>query len=203
MEGGERLSFPFNDLRVYMSLSLCIIFHLQAIIDTGSTGLIFPRKTFDAFKRLLERDYCHIPGICIDDIGRKATQEGPGGADQQRMNNQTWSAPIAPRTIFDENSLIAFEKSELDQLPILTIILSGGLRLNVGPDQYMARQREVDDDGLPYYALAITTIKGFEKLFVLGESLLNQYYVEFDRTKHRLGFAHSVMNCSQALTAIQ
>lgn len=175
--------------------------------------MIFPRKTFDSFKNLLKMNYCHLPGICNEGGGGGGTDVAGGGVggmgginnyDQESSSSmEAWSAPMGQKSIFDDGAMISYDKSQLDQLPTLTIILSEGPRLTVEPDQYMAQQEDLDADGLPYYALAITTIKGFEKLYVLGESLLNHYYVEFDRTKHRLGFANAVANCTQAVTATQ
>lgn len=54
-----------------------------------------------------------------------------------------------------------------------------------------------------YYCLmmagGLPTTSADDEMFLIGEALLNRYYIEFDRQKLRLGLAEAVADCASAL----
>jgi hypothetical protein len=139
------------------------------IIDTGTTGVLVPSHVYGSFREHLEANYCHVPHVCAEEEG--------------------------DRTIFDDycytdpDGLFA-------SLPPLRLVVSEGddsAALVLTARQYM--QSVLEDDGMTAYCLRISD--GDE--FLIGEVLLNKYYLEFDRAKRRLGFAASVADCARAI----
>lgn len=42
-------------------------YYRRAIVDSGTTLIVFSHQTFDAFKRQLQSKYCDVPGLCGPD----------------------------------------------------------------------------------------------------------------------------------------
>jgi hypothetical protein len=137
-----------------------------AIIDTGATGLFFPKSAYLELKTYLQTHYCHVPFIC----GPEATplpaaatapavaataqkHEGEPHRSLRRRHHHRRRHPSSqdeegreegwhmhPTTIFDEEVWAKYDEETLALLPTLVIRLEdGGVELRLTPKQYLIR----------------------------------------------------------------
>jgi hypothetical protein len=139
------------------------------IIDTGTTDLYMPASVYQSFKAHLQKHYCHIQGVC-----------GHSG-----------------HTIFDGVAFLDPDHT-LFALPSLQLVMNNkdNFALKLSPQQYV-RRWVIEESGAEAYWLAIYPWE--RDSFLIGEVLLNKYYLEFDRVKRRMGFATSVADCAGAI----
>lgn len=105
------------------------------------------------------------------------------------------------------HSIVPLTDEELARLPTLTLKFPGGPALELQGKDYMLRAKDEEiemadvdidpDDKRVYYRLAIdyTEAKGF---FLLGQTVLRNFYTEFDVDNKRVGFAPAVADCVKA-----
>jgi hypothetical protein len=148
----------------------------SVIIDTGTSGVIVPSYVYANFKAHLQTHFCHIPYVC--------------------------SGEPSDRTIFDD-ICVSDPDSVFAALPSLHVVLDAksNFALELTARQYM--QQVSDETGTVFYCFALAgglpISDGEDDLFLIGEVLLNKYYLEFDRVKRRMGFATSVADCAGSL----
>lgn len=105
---------------------------------------------------------------------------------------KTWFAPGYCASLSDE---------EVAMLPNITIVLAGGVELTIEPELYMLRYEQPSSflwGNEVYRCLGITYLPGLDKMHnnvILGDTVCQAYYVEYDRENERLGFARS-RNCA-------
>ena len=80
-------------------------------------------------------------------------------------------------------------------LPPFKMELPNGVTLEVDAKDYLL---QVEYMGRTYSCMTIFGWEDNDELFLVGENILQHYYVEFDRQNKRLGIAESVDTCYQA-----
>lgn len=136
-----------------------------AIIDTGATGLYFPRSAYLKLKTYLQRHYCHVPFICgplptptpeLSDSeaaavkGKQQERDNSHRALRSRRHHRHHQQPSQeeaqdedeppPSTIFESNIWAKYDEATVARLPTLTIRLEdGGVELRLSPQQYLIR----------------------------------------------------------------
>ncbi len=183
--GGERLSLPTFS---------------NGIVDSGTTVLVTTTKAYQTLKTHFQSKYCDVPLLCP----QSQDQYRASAARMIRLNNTrnrfyedeieddgTWFSPAA---------CVSLPQEYVDMLPSLTLVLEGGVRLSVDPDEYMLKVEVQDSWWLgphTYRCLGIQPLPGMERLpnnVIIGDTVLQKYYYEIDREKNRVGFAKS-KNC--------
>ena len=144
----------------------------MAVMDTGTTGLFLPKPMYNQFKSLLQTQYCDIPYICTS-----------------RRNKVT---------LFDD-SCGPIAEEQLSTLPDIIITLQSGAELVIDPLHYTMRlaHKSPTVNGLYYFCLQVFSMENNSgNVVLMGEAVLMNWYVEFDRKERRLGFARSIGNCT-------
>ena len=185
-----------------------------AVLDSGTTGLFFSAGAFAFFRATLQARFCHVPYICLGSDGGATTAnkgERAGQTPRKRLragqkrgeDDEDNARATTATTIFDgDDALVPFTEEDLAQLPTLTLLLQperagdAPVRLEVAPAKYLARIH--DGEGTALYALSISAVGdedggGDGSGYLLGQALLNNYFVEFDRQGKRVGFAPAVV----------
>lgn len=170
-----------------------------AVLDTGTTGLVFPPEAFAFFRQTMQAHFCHIPYVCppTSSLSVSSSKRLRAGTGKQHLEGLETDKSTKPTTIFDDDddTWVPWEPEVIAQLPTLTFLLhpetmgESPVRLEMGPEQYISKAYDDDETRKGemrfYYALDIT--KGNE--YVLGETLIHKHFVEFDRERKRAGFA--------------
>lgn len=185
-----------------------------AVLDSGTTGLFFSAGAFAFFRATLQARFCHVPYICLRSDGGTTAADKSGRAGQtpktrlragqkRGAEDEDTAGATTARTIFDgDDAWVRFTEEDLAQLPTLSLLLhperagDAPVRLEVGPAKYLARIH--DGEGTALYALSIGAVGDEEgggdgSGYLLGQALLNDYFVEFDREGKRVGFAPAVV----------
>lgn len=130
--------------------------------------------------------------------GKQAAHEGglgDGGDDfDDEYAGSTWFAPGMCATL---------PEKVIAMLPSISIVLKNGVKLTVGPEDYMLRYElpsQYPWNTMVYRCLGMTPLPGLslmENNVIIGDSWLQKFYVEYDRENMRVGFAPS-KNCVKA-----
>jgi Eukaryotic aspartyl protease len=106
--------------------------------------------------------------------------------------NETWFAPGYCASITD---------TDVSNLPDISILLKNGVVLTITPEDYMLKYTSPShyawSTPIVYRCLGITALPGLEQMennAIIGDVVLQKYYVEYDRDAMRVGFAPS-HNC--------
>ena len=161
----------------------------NTILDTGTTGLLLPYTIFREWKAYIQDNYCHIPFVCNNFIGPNIF------SDTCIANDVEDVSPFLASFGFMGESDDATSNSMLG-LPPFTMELANGVKLEVDAKDYLL---QVDYMGRTYSCMTIFGWEDNDELFLVGENILQHYYVEFDRQNKRLGIAESVDKCYQAV----
>lgn len=153
-----------------------------ALVDTGSSLAFVPQDMLQAMAKALLQNpqYCGgeapVPYLCPTEAN--------------------------PLTIFDAKgeAPLPWNTTDIARLPALTVTLPGGATLELRGEDYMQPIETAGDAGagLAYYYFALQPLQRPDR-FLLGQVVLRRYYVEFDVTSTRVGFAPAVPDCHRAV----
>lgn len=171
----------------------------SAIIDSGTTLIVISHPTYSALRDYFQSHYCNVPGLCPDGQSRQLVPHPYFPLHQRFSENKnitkdSWEEPSrsASSTWFRPGYCVHLTKSELNLLPTISIALDG-YTLEAEPEVYMIPhyitrgfQKKL------YYCLGIQPLSGLESFpndVIIGDAILQKYFVEYDRENSRLGFA--------------
>eukprot|EP00871_Galdieria_phlegrea_P003153 jgi/Galph1/3839/GphlegSOOS_G2496.1 len=154
-----------------------------AVVDTGTTTLVLDSKYFKLVENQFQKRFCDIPNICSNSSSSETIFSGGGGA------------------------CALFSNNDIEKLPNITIELATSFRIELSPKDYMI-QVPLSELGSPNstfsndlkldgqteaYCLAILDFPGLESSegysMILGDTVLEKFYVVFDRKQLKVGFA--------------
>lgn len=195
----------------------------DGIVDSGTTVLVVAPRAYHALRKYFQTHYCNVPGLCA-----KAAHGGAGRGHtardvdiihvspeqaalvwQHRMQNVTREAgeddDFAPdedsgRTWFAPGYCAMLTDADVAKLPSISIVLAGGVQLEVSAEDYMLRYEQPSQypwTRIEFRCLGIAPLPGLgdmENNVIIGDTWLQKFYVEYDRENMRLGFAPSE-NC--------
>lgn len=158
-------SFPLIGNMMIDEHELILPSYHRAIVDSGTTLVVFSKATFEKFKRHLQTNYCDVPGLCA-----------PGG--------QSWFRPAHCAEISVE---------DLNKMPTITIKLKG-FDVILKPQDYMINYASKGDDFWCVGIMALNAMSGGVDV-ILGNTVMKKYVTIHDRENKRIGFAESDRNC--------
>lgn len=177
----------------------------SGIVDSGTTVLVVTVAAYKAIKKHFQTHYCEVPGLCppktegdvsrtveVDGLLRKARKPFSKVSHGVEENDSTWFSPVNCMALSDES---------LKMLPNISMVLEGGVKLEIEPDVYML-QFEVESKSpwskpFVYRCLGLVPLAGLEHYsndVIIGDAVLQRYFFTIDREKSRVGFARS-KNC--------
>lgn len=171
----------------------------SGIVDSGTTLVVVSEKTYKALRDFFFAHYCNVPGLCPHSVSRQIIQHpyfphaSQSTIRSERKTAQTSTTSRAePTTWFEPGYCVRLDKSDLELLPTISIRLDG-YKLDIEPEVYMIQhyitrgfQKKL------YYCLGIQPLAGLEAFpndVILGDTVLQKYFVEYDRENGRIGFA--------------
>lgn len=176
----------------------------NAIVDSGTTLIAVTPKAYDTLKAHFQTYHCDVPGLCTTKASRqlyestdimKADISDPSTMPRlesaERVQAQTWFSPGYCARLSDQHIAL---------LPNVTIRLDKGIELVIEPELYMLKYETTTMmgwDRTVYRCLGITPLDGLELMsnnVILGNTVLQKYFVEYDRENDRIGFAEA-RNC--------
>ena len=107
----------------------------------------------------------------------------------------TYHAVLSSDT--DSEIYLPFNATDIARLPTLTFTLPNGPILELKGEDYLCKEGEDPDTGLPLYWLVLRQGSSFSS-FLMGQALLRKLYAEFDAENGRMGFATPVADCQKA-----
>lgn len=176
----------------------------SGIVDSGTTVLVVTVAAYRAIKKHFQTNFCSVPGLCppkdvsrtvkVDGLLRKAREpisKVSHGLNEDD-NDDTWFSPV---------NCMALSSESLKLLPNISIVLEGGVTLEIEPDVYMLKF-EVESKSpwakpFVYRCLGLVPLAGLEHYsndVIIGDAVLQRYFFTIDREKSRVGFARS-KNC--------
>lgn len=168
----------------------------NGIVDSGTTLLIVSQRTYDALRVYFQSNYCNVPGLCPQSDSREIVPHPyyphPSSTEEDIVSSSTKQSANREATWFTPGYCVALPEKYLDLLPVISIHLRG-YTLDIGPRVYMIPH--YIQHGLTkklYYCLGIAPLAGLERLpndVIIGDTVLQKYFVEYDRENNRLGFA--------------
>lgn len=174
----------------------------NTIIDSGTTLVIISNPTYDALKEYFSTNYCNVPGLCVDKPHTKEIIRHPHypHPDVDHMDAAPTNVSITGRETvrsiswFTPGYCVDFDEKDLNLLPTISIHLNG-VTLDLESNVYMVPH--YIQHGFTkklYWCLGIAPLAGLAALpndVIIGDTVLQKYFVEYDREKGRLGFAKS------------
>lgn len=137
----------------------------RAIVDSGTTLVVFSHATFDAFKHHLQSKYCHVPGLCA-----------PG--------KQSWFRPAHCTKIADKDRA---------KLPTIRFAAKGFV-ITLTPDDYLINYASKGPEYWCVGIMALDAMSGGVDV-ILGNTVMKKYVTVYDRENERIGFAESDTKC--------
>lgn len=136
-----------------------------AVVDSGSTSLLFEREIFKAIQANFQRDYCHLPGVCTEPS--VVAEPASGGIMGERPCLR--AMPLA------------------SEWPTLQLELGPTLTLHLPPHLYFVRSGSQFCYGID------ATPETAGRVNIFGDTLLRGFYTVYDHTNLRVGFAQQNM----------
>lgn len=183
----------------------------DAIVDSGTTVLVMTPKAYNAIKKYFQDNYCDVPGLCVNESGKQVTSahviKKPGEVQKEEVADLSLSerASSDDRSWFSPGYCVLLDDKHLKMLPNITIGLQNGVKLILDPETYMLKYEVISTfpwEKVVYRCLGMSFLEGLEKMennAILGNTVLQKYFVEYDRKKDRLGFAIA-KNCIDSST---
>lgn len=165
----------------------------DTIVDSGTTVLVLAPKSYQAIKTHFQQNYCAVPGLCI------SREDSPSARVVERISdgNSTKFESIRAESHswFEPGYCVRLDSRHLKMLPDITIMLDNGVKLDIDPETYMLKYETTVMFGwerVVYRCLGISYLAGLERMennAILGNTVLQKYFVEYDRENDRIGFA--------------
>lgn len=160
---GEKSVFGHADSS--SSSSSAMPYDTTAVVDSGSTSLLFARNIFDAIQASFQRDYCHLPGVCAT----PSVIAEPANGGIQGARPCLRAMPLA------------------SEWPTLQLELGPSLTLHLPPHLYFVRA------GSDFCYGIDATPASAGNINIFGDTLLRGFYTVYDHTNLRVGFAQQNM----------
>jgi Eukaryotic aspartyl protease len=124
--------------------------------------------------------------------------------DDGVLNEQDDTIAGADESWFAPGYCASISDADVANLPNISILLKNGVALTIAPEDYMLKYSAPSwyswSAPVVYRCLGITALPGLERMennAIIGDVVLQKYYVEYDRDAMRVGFAPS-RNCVHA-----
>lgn len=137
----------------------------RAIVDSGTTLIVFSHATFEKFRSYLQTKYCDVPRLCA-------------------KGKQMWFRPAHCTTLSEEDRA---------KLPTLKFGVQG-FDITLTPEDYLINYKSKGPDTWCLGIMALDAMSGGVNV-ILGNTVMKKYVTIYDREKKRVGFAESDTNC--------
>lgn len=194
--GGEKVKVPsFSD----------------AIVDSGTTVMVITPNAYNAIKAHFQDNYCDVPGLCVSKSGKQVTAaqviKKPGLAEKEKVAHMSSSEreSSGDPSWFSPGYCVRLDDKHLKMLPNITVGLDNGVKLVLDPETYMLEYEITSTfpwEKVTYRCLGIAFLEGLQHMennAILGNTVLQKYFVEYDRENDRIGFAVA-KNCLNSST---
>ena len=167
----------------------------NAIVDSGTTLLIMTAKAYKAFRRYFQSNYCHVPGLCPGKVVVPPSHiiRVPGSIAHERAR-LTNTSKASSNSWFTPGYCVRLTPAQVAMLPPIDIVLEGGVVLRLEPEDYMLEYQQANTLGPAtiFRCLGFSYLEAlemFDNNVILGNTVLQKYFVEYDRANDRIGFA--------------
>lgn len=163
----------------------------DAIVDSGTTVLVMTPKAYNDVQRFFQANYCQVPGLCPQSTQRHRTIIRIPGTIAAQLTVSQAEQP----TWFTPGYCVKLSDREIAMLPTIEIVLDNNVKLTLEPDLYMLKYEVPSSFGLQsnlFRCLGFTYLEGMDGLgnnVIIGNTVLQKYFVEYDRQNDRVGFA--------------
>lgn len=171
----------------------------HAIVDSGTTVMVVTNRAFKALKHHFQSNYCNVPGLCVHQPSSLTQQQSTSNVlPRHLVSGHTTLSNSSTRVSaswFDPYFCANLEDRHIAMLPDIVIKLENNVRIVLEPDVYMIKYEKADTFGfrkIVYRCLGISSFQGMDLVpnnVILGNTVLQKYFVEYDRENSRLGFA--------------
>ncbi|CAN8074691.1 unnamed protein product [Agarophyton chilense] len=175
----------------------------KGIVDSGTTVLVVTTSAYGKIRSYFQSNFCNVPGLCSGGYSRLSKDTGVLNRDDIDIihRNQNSTTRADDQTWFQPGRCARLNDRHIAMLPTLTIMLDNAINLELEPNEYMLRYESESknpfDGKVVYRCLGISYLKNLEQMgndVILGDTVLQKYYVEYDRENERIGFAEA-RNC--------
>lgn len=176
----------------------------DAIVDSGTTVLVLAPRSYVALRTHFQSKFCYVPGLCPG-TSQYAKQIKQGGVRVIKVEDAQGEAGRASdgTSWFTPGYCVNLDDDHVRMLPNITVVLKGGVELTLEPELYMLKYEHRSTfawRASVFRCLGITLLPGLEHMgnnAILGNTVLQKYFVEYDRESSRIGFAIA-KNCIQS-----
>lgn len=171
----------------------------NAIVDSGTTLIVVSMTTYKALRKYFMTHYCNVPGLCVNDKSRSVVRHPhpPYGFvddfdEEIKASAKQGNAKASSPSWFTPGYCVNLRDEQLELLPYISIKLEG-FTIELGPKMYMIPHYL--KHGITkklYWCLGIYPLAGLESFpndVIMGDTVLQKYFVEYDRENSRVGFA--------------
>lgn len=162
-------SFPVKGDLLVGGKPLALPDYSTAIVDSGTTLIVFSSATFNTFKAHLLSNYCEVPGLC----------PGKDGSD-----DDTWFQAAHCTQLRDKDRL---------KLPTVTFQLEG-FNLEMTPSDYLINYASKGPEFWCVGIMSLDSMSGGVDV-ILGNTVMKKYVTVYDRENSKVGFSLSDTNC--------
>lgn len=159
-------SFPLSGDLLVNGEALSLPEYSRAIVDSGTTLIVFSTSTFNTFKNYLLKNFCDVPGLCAEE------------------GDESWFQAAHCTRLRDEDR---------NKLPTLTFKLNG-FDVEMGPSDYLINYVSKGPEFWCVGIMSLDSMSGGVDV-ILGNTVMKKYVTVYDRENSRVGFVESDTNC--------
>ncbi|EME26995.1 Beta-secretase [Galdieria sulphuraria] len=183
--GANSLLYDLSCKGIKIGNSSLISTSSGAVVDSGTTTLVFDSKYFEDVKKYFQSNLCDIPLVCSNSSVSETIFTGGGGVCG------------------------FFSSSDIEKFPTITIEITSNFHISLEPKDYMLQvplsdiesngnttipeKSRTSSSGDNAYCFTILEFPGLESSegysMILGDTVLKNYYVVFNRENYSVGFA--------------
>ncbi|GJQ08269.1 hypothetical protein GpartN1_g60.t1 [Galdieria partita] len=183
--GANSLLYDLSCKGVKIGNSSLISTSAGAVVDSGTTTLVFDSKYFKELKNYFQSNLCDVPLVCSNSSVSGTIFSGGGGVCG------------------------FFSSGDIEKFPTITIEITSSFQISLEPKDYMLQvplsdiesggnstipeKSRTSSSGGNAYCFTILEFPGLESSegysMILGDTVLKNYYVVFNRENYSVGFA--------------